>query len=87
MISRITNPEITIVGGVLAGLAYRMGLPTWTLRVAFILSLFITLSASLIIYLVLWVVMPPKYISKEEFDVGVGMHPENNSVDINKKED
>lgn len=86
MISRIANPEIAIVGGVLSGLAYRIGLPTWMLRVAFIVSLFFTLSLSFIVYLVLWVIMPPKYISKEEFDVGVGMHPENSSVDIKKEE-
>lgn len=76
MISRMSNPEISIVGGVLAGLAYRVGLPTWMLRVGFIVSLFFTLSLSLIVYLILWVIMPTQHISKEEFDVGVGVNPE-----------
>ena len=76
MISRMSNPEISIVGGVLAGLAYRVGLPTWMLRVGFIVSLFFTLSLSLIVYLILLVIIPTQHISKEEFDVGVGVNPE-----------
>lgn len=76
MISRMSNPEIFIIGGVLSGLAYRMGTPTWLLRVVFIVSLFFTLSLSLIVYLILWVIMPTQHISKEEFDVGVGVNPE-----------
>lgn len=80
MIKRISNPEIAIVGGVIAGIALRVGIPTWILRLVFIASLFFTAFTSLILYFILWVVMPSEYISKEEFDVGVGMHPDNEPV-------
>lgn len=77
MIKRVSNPEIAIVGGVIAGIALRVGIPTWMLRAIFIASLFFTAFTSLILYFILWILMPSEYISKEEFDVGVGMHPEN----------
>lgn len=75
MISRMSNPEISIIGGVLSGLAYRIGVPTWTLRIAFIASLFFTFFLSFIVYLILWVIMTPQHISKEDFDAGVGVNP------------
>lgn len=45
-----------MIGGVSAGIAYAVGVPTWMTRVAFVLAL--CLPGSFILYLLLWVFMP-----------------------------
>lgn len=83
MLTRITNPEISVIGGVLAGIAYKLKFPTWIIRVAFVILLFITFFLPVVIYLVLWGTLPIQYISKEDYETMVGV-PENKEENINK---
>ena len=55
------------IAGVCAGLAEEFGIPVMVLRLAFVLSALMGIGAGIIIYLVLWVVMPyrpdePQYL-------------------------
>jgi len=46
------------IAGVCAGLAEEFGIPVMVLRLAFVLSALMGIGAGIVIYLVLWVVMP-----------------------------
>ena len=55
------------IAGVCAGLAEEFGIPVMVLRLAFVLSALMGIGAGIVIYLVLWVVMPyrpgePQYL-------------------------
>ena len=55
------------VAGVCAGLSEEFGIPVMALRLAFVLSALMGIGSGIIIYLVLWVVMPyrqdePEYL-------------------------
>ena len=52
-----------ILAGVCAGLGRRFGLEPWAARLLFVLVLFIVPGSQLLIYPVLWILMP-----NEEFD-------------------
>ncbi len=47
-----------ILGGVCAGLGHRFGISPWMARILFILILFIIPGSQLIVYPVLWILMP-----------------------------
>jgi phage shock protein PspC (stress-responsive transcriptional regulator) len=47
-----------MLGGVIAGLAQRFGLDPWLARLLFVLVLLIIPGSQLLIYPVLWVLMP-----------------------------
>jgi phage shock protein C len=47
-----------ILGGVCAGLGRRFGISPWTARILFILILLIIPGSQLIVYPILWVLMP-----------------------------
>ncbi|WP_110241776.1 PspC domain-containing protein [Nocardioides gilvus] len=47
-----------ILGGVCAGLGRRFGLSPWTARLLFVLVLMVVPGSQLLIYPVLWVLMP-----------------------------
>ena len=47
-----------ILGGVRAGLGHRFGISPWMARILFILILFIIPGSQLIVYPVLWILMP-----------------------------
>lgn len=87
MISRMSNSELSMAGGVIAGLSYRVGVPTFILRLLFILSLFFFSFVSLAVYLFLWVFMPPKYISKENFNIRVRAFKEDSTEDVTQRKD
>jgi len=53
------NPSTGAIGGVISGFAEYFGLSITLLRFAFILSLFVSAGTSLLLYVVLWIVMPP----------------------------
>jgi len=50
--------EGRILGGVCAGLGRRFGLSPWTARILFVLILVLVPGSQLIIYPLLWVLMP-----------------------------
>ena len=55
-----------ILGGVCAGLARRYGLDPWLTRLLFALTLFVIPGSQILIYPLLWIVMPaekPAYLS------------------------
>ena len=47
-----------VLGGVLAGLGQRLGLAPWTARLLFVLALMVLPGSQILIYPVLWVLMP-----------------------------
>ncbi|HEU0102626.1 MAG TPA: PspC domain-containing protein [Mycobacteriales bacterium] len=47
-----------VLGGVCAGLGRRLGLTAWTARVLFVLVLLLVPGSQLLVYPVLWVLMP-----------------------------
>ena len=48
----------SLLGGVFAGLGYRVGLQPWPARLVFTLVLLLLPGSQLLIYPVLWVLMP-----------------------------
>ena len=50
--------EGRVLGGVLAGLGQRLGLAPWTARLLFVLLLMVLPGSQILIYPVLWVLMP-----------------------------
>ena len=55
----LTRPrEGRVLGGVIAGLGRRLGIEPWPARLLFILLLMIIPGSQLLIYPILWIVMP-----------------------------
>jgi phage shock protein PspC (stress-responsive transcriptional regulator) len=50
--------EGRVLGGVCAGLGRRFGLTPWTARIVFVLLLMIVPGSQILIYPVLWILMP-----------------------------
>jgi phage shock protein C len=50
--------EGRVLGGVLAGLGQRFGLGPWTARLLFVLVLMVLPGSQILIYPVLWILMP-----------------------------
>ena len=50
--------EGRIVGGVCAGLARRFGIGPWTMRILFIVTLIVIPGSQIIVYPILWILMP-----------------------------
>jgi phage shock protein PspC (stress-responsive transcriptional regulator) len=47
-----------VLGGVIAGLGRRFGIDPWTARLLFVLILFLIPGSQILIYPVLWILMP-----------------------------
>ena len=47
-----------ILGGVCAGLARRFGIAPWAMRILFIVTLIVIPGSQLIVYPILWILMP-----------------------------
>jgi phage shock protein C len=47
-----------VLGGVLAGLGRRFGINPWPTRILFVLALMVLPGSQLIVYPILWVLMP-----------------------------
>jgi phage shock protein PspC (stress-responsive transcriptional regulator) len=47
-----------ILGGVCAGLARRFGIAPWAMRILFIVTLIVIPGSQIIIYPILWILMP-----------------------------
>ncbi|MDQ1722567.1 MAG: phage shock protein [Pseudonocardiales bacterium] len=56
----LTRPrEGRILGGVCAGLGKKLGLDPWTARLLFVVVLLLLPGSQLLVYPVLWYLMPP----------------------------
>jgi phage shock protein C len=58
-----------MIAGVCGGLAEQFGVPTAVIRLAFVLMTFFSAGVGLLIYLVLWIVMPSDESSHEESEI------------------
>ena len=47
-----------ILGGVCAGLARRFGIAPWAMRILFVITLIVIPGSQIIVYPILWIVMP-----------------------------
>ena len=47
-----------ILGGVCAGLARRFGIAPWVMRILFIITLIVIPGSQIIVYPILWILMP-----------------------------
>ena len=47
-----------VLGGVIAGLAQRFGIGAWTARLLFVLVLMVIPGSQILVYPVLWILMP-----------------------------
>ena len=54
----VRSREGRVLGGVLAGLGRRFGLAPWTARLLFVLVLLVIPGSQLLIYPILWILMP-----------------------------
>ena len=50
--------EGRILGGVCAGLARRFGMAPWAMRILFIVTLIVIPGSQIIVYPILWILMP-----------------------------
>ena len=84
MIKRIINPEISIVGGVAAGIAYRFGISALAIRLVFALTTIFFFPFPVIIYGLLWWLAPKQYISKTDYVIKTENNNEIKSPYTNK---
>jgi phage shock protein C len=54
----VRSRDHRILGGVLAGLGSRFGLSPWTARLLFVLLLLVVPGSQLLVYPILWILMP-----------------------------
>lgn len=54
----IRSSDRAVLGGVLAGLGRRLGLTPWMTRLLFVLLLMVIPGSQLLVYPVLWILMP-----------------------------
>ena len=50
--------EGRVLGGVIAGLGQRLGIAPWTARLLFVLLLMVIPGSELLVYPILWILMP-----------------------------
>jgi phage shock protein C len=53
-----------ILGGVVAGLGQRFGIDPWPARLLFVLTLFVIPGSQILIYPVLWILMPSQTVAE-----------------------
>ena len=54
----VRSRDERVLGGVFAGLGRRFGLSPWTARLLFVLILFVIPGSQLLVYPILWILMP-----------------------------
>jgi phage shock protein PspC (stress-responsive transcriptional regulator) len=54
----VRSSDHRVLGGVFAGLGRRFGLSPWTARLLFVLILFVIPGSQLLVYPILWILMP-----------------------------
>ncbi len=63
------SPDTAVLGGVLSGIAQYLNInPLWT-RLAFIVLLFVSFGIAAVLYIVLWIVMPPARTATEKLQL------------------
>ena len=67
MLKRIINPEISMLGGIAAGLAYKLGIPLWSSRIGFIVLGLIFNVLTPFIYILGWIFLPKLFVSERDF--------------------
>jgi phage shock protein PspC (stress-responsive transcriptional regulator) len=55
-----------VLGGVAAGLGGRLGLEPWTARILFVLLLLVLPGSQLLVYPILWILMPSEESSEAQ---------------------
>jgi phage shock protein C len=55
--------EGRVIGGVVAGLARRFGLEPWAARLLFVLILFVIPGSQILVYPLLWILMPSETVA------------------------
>lgn len=63
------NIDDALLGGVLSGIATYINAPVLAIRLAFVLALFFSLGAAIIVYIVLWILLPPAITSAEKLQL------------------
>jgi phage shock protein PspC (stress-responsive transcriptional regulator) len=58
-----------LIGGVAAGFGHYLGIDALWIRILFIVSPFITFGTSLVIYVILWILMPPAETTAEKLEM------------------
>ena len=58
-----------MIGGVAAGFGHYLGIDALWVRILFIVSPFITFGTSLVIYVILWILMPPAETTTEKLEM------------------
>lgn len=67
----LVRPEADrVLGGVLAGLGRRVGLDPWPARVLFVLLLLLVPGSQLVVYPVLWLLMPGEQAAERAHQPG-----------------
>jgi phage shock protein PspC (stress-responsive transcriptional regulator) len=64
-----------VLGGVCAGLGRRFGIDPWPARLLFVLLLMVIPGSQILIYPVLWILMPSEDHVPSETDTVVGTQP------------
>jgi phage shock protein PspC (stress-responsive transcriptional regulator) len=64
-----------VLGGVCAGLGRRFGTGPWTARLLFLLVLMVLPGSQILIYPVLWILMPPEQVVAESPQAGAAPTP------------
>jgi phage shock protein PspC (stress-responsive transcriptional regulator) len=54
----VRSRDRRVLGGVCAGLGRRFGLAPWTARLLFVLLLFVVPGSQILVYPILWILMP-----------------------------
>jgi phage shock protein PspC (stress-responsive transcriptional regulator) len=64
----VRSRDHRVLGGVAAGLGRRFGLAPWTARLLFVLLLLVIPGSQLLVYPILWIVMPLEQTVDVPFD-------------------
>ena len=54
----VRSTDRAIIGGVCAGVGRRLGLTPWVTRLLFVVTLFVIPGSQIIVYPILWILMP-----------------------------
>jgi phage shock protein C len=60
----VRPPEGRVLGGVCAGLGRRFGITPWPARLLFVLLLMVIPGSSILIYPILWILMPSEQMAR-----------------------
>lgn len=79
-LARIDNSQFKVLGGVAAGIAYTLGVAPWIVRLVFALSAVCFFGASVLIYIILWLILPKIMVDPFIYQERVYRHNQDNEV-------